>query len=127
MVCTPRTIGERIGEAHEQLRFGGGYDHNFALNKPIEKASTLAVRVREPVSGRVLELWTEEPGVQFYSGNFLDGSLNGKGRNYPFRGGFCIEPQHFPDSPNEPAFPSTILRPGEEYTTESKFVFSIEK
>jgi aldose 1-epimerase len=124
---TPHPIGARIDASHEQLRFGGGYDHNFALNKPIEKTMTLAARVCEPVSGRVLELWTEEPGVQFYSGNFLDGTLKGKGRNYPYRGGFCLEPQHFPDSPNQPAFPSTILRPGEEYATESKFVFSVEK
>lgn len=120
-------IGARIRDGHAQLRFGGGYDHNFALNKPIAKSSTLAARVREPGSGRVLELWTEEPGVQFYSGNFLDGTLTGKGWNYPYRGGFCLEPQHFPDSPNEPAFPSTILRPGEEYATASKFVFSVEK
>jgi aldose 1-epimerase len=87
----------------------------------------LAARVHEPRSGRILELFTEEPGVQFYSGNFLDGSLAGKGRVYEHRTGFCLEPQHFPDSPNQPNFPSTILRPGEQYTTESRFKFSVEK
>lgn len=121
-----RPIGQDIGKADEQLRFGGGYDHTFVLNKPLEKTSTLAARVREPGSGRVLELYTEEPGVQFYSGNFLDGSLTGKGWNYAYRGGFCLEPQHFPDSPNQAAFPNTILRPGDEYLTESKFKFSVE-
>jgi aldose 1-epimerase len=82
--------------------------------------------VRDPGSGRVLELMTREPGVQFYSGNFLDDSLQCKGRRYAYRGGFCLEPQHFPDSPNQPAFPSTILRPGEQYATESRFRFSVE-
>lgn len=122
----PHPIGQDIGKADQQLRFGGGYDHNFVLNKPLEKTSTLAARVREPASGRVLELYTEEPGVQFYSGNFLDGSLTGKGWNYAYRGGFCLEPQHFPDSPNKAAFPNTILRPGDEYLTESKFRFLVE-
>lgn len=122
----PRAIGERIGQPDKQLRHGGGYDHNFALNKPQGKALTLAARVCEPVSGRVLELWTEEPGVQFYSGNFLDGSLAGKGRSYPQRSGLCLEPQHFPDSPNQPQFPDTILRPGQVYQTESRFKFLVE-
>lgn len=124
---SPHTIGARIGAADPQLRYGGGYDHNFVLNKPIEKTRTLAARVREPQSGRVLELWTEEPGVQFYSGNFLDGSLTGKGWTFVHRGGFCLEPQHFPDSPNQPAFPSVILRPGEEYSTESAFRFAVDQ
>ena len=123
---TPHAIGERIGEPDEQLARGGGYDHNFVLNKR-GTGCQLAARVVEPVSGRVLEMHTEEPGVQFYSGNFLDGSLTGKGWNYFYRGGFCLEPQHFPDAPNQPGFPSTILRPGEEYRTQSKFVFSVEK
>jgi aldose 1-epimerase len=123
---TPAPIGARIGEADEQLVHGGGYDHCFVLNKPAPGAMRLAARVREPRSGRVLELFTEEPGVQFYSGNFLDGSLAGKGKAYAYRGGFCLEPQHFPDSPNQPAFPNTILRPGEAYATESRFRFSSE-
>ncbi|MDQ1834587.1 aldose epimerase family protein [Massilia scottii] len=124
---TPHAIGERIGNDEEQLRHAGGYDHNFVLNKPAPRAMTLAARVHEPVSGRVLELFTEEPGVQFYSGNFLDGTLSGKGRTYGFRSGFCLEPQHFPDSPNQRAFPNTILRPGEEYATVSKYKFLVEK
>jgi aldose 1-epimerase len=124
----PRAIGERIVYPDKQLRHGSGYDHCFALNKqPAAKAMTRAAHVREPQSGRVLELFTQEPGVQFYSGNFLDGSLAGKGQTYIHRGGFCLEPQHFPDSPNQPAFPNTILRPGEVYETESRFRFSVEK
>ncbi|SFD58614.1 aldose epimerase family protein [Massilia yuzhufengensis] len=124
---TPRPIGSRIMEDDVQLRHGLGYDHNFALNKPQGKTMTRAAHVREPVSGRVLELFTEEPGVQFYSGNFLDGSLAGKGRAYAHRSGFCLEPQHFPDSPNQPQFPNVILRPGEVYQTESRFRFSVER
>jgi len=122
-----RRVGERIAEDDEQLRHGGGYDHCFALNKPSGKALTRAARVIDQHSGRVLELFTEEPGVQFYSGNFLDGSLSGKGQTYGHRSGFALEPQHFPDSPNQPAFPNTILRPGEVYETESRFRFSVEQ
>ncbi len=124
---TPRPIGERIEQPDKQLRHGLGYDHNFVLNKPDGKAMTRAAHVCEPESGRVLELFTEEPGVQFYSGNFLDGALQGKGRSYGHRSGFCLEPQHFPDSPNQPQFPNTILRPGEVYQTESRFRFSVVK
>lgn len=123
---TPTPIGARIGDSDAQLAHGGGYDHCFVLNKPAPGAMSRAAHVREPVSGRVLELFTQEPGVQFYSGNFLDGSLAGKGHAYAYRGGFCLEPQHFPDSPNQPAFPNTILRPGQVYATESVFRFSVE-
>jgi aldose 1-epimerase len=119
-------IGQRINDSDEQLRNGKGYDHCFALIKPAKKAMTRAAHVRDPVSGRVLELFTQEPGVQFYSGNFLDGSLTGKGRNWIHRSGFCLEPQHFPDSPNQPSFPNAILRPGEVYETESRFRFSVD-
>jgi len=124
---TARAIGAQIDADDEQLRHGGGYDHNFVLNKPAGKVMTLAARACDPVSGRVLELFTEEPGVQFYSGNFLDGTLSGKGQTYAFRSGFCLEPQHFPDSPNHPHFPNTILRPGEEYATVSRYKFSVER
>jgi aldose 1-epimerase len=124
---TARTVGERIGYPDKQLRHGSGYDHNYVLNKPAAKALTRAAHVREPGSGRVLELFTREPGVQFYSGNFLDGSLSGKGHVYGYRSGLCLEPQHFPDSPNHPAFPNTILRPGQVYETESRFRFSVEQ
>jgi aldose 1-epimerase len=123
---TPRAIGERIGFPDKQLRHGSGYDHCFVLNKPAPMQMTRAAHVREPLSGRVLELFTQEPGVQFYSGNFLDGSLAGKGRTYIHRSGLCLEPEHFPDSPNQPSFPNTILRPGEVYETESRFRFSVE-
>jgi aldose 1-epimerase len=124
---SPRAIGERIAYPDKQLRYGSGYDHCFALTKPAPKSMTRAARVCEPLSGRVLELFTQEPGLQFYSGNFLDGSLSGKGQVYTHRSGFCLEPQHFPDSPNQPDFPSTILRPGGTYETESRFRFSVEK
>ena len=120
-----RPIGAAIGERDEQLAFGGGYDHCFVLNKPGPNTMTRAARVHEPQSGRVLELFTQEPGVQFYSGNFLDGTLQGKGQAYGYRSGFCLEPQHFPDSPNQPGFPDTILRPGQTYATESRFRFSV--
>ncbi len=123
---TPRAIGAHVADVDQQLRHGSGYDHNFVLDRRAGKASMLAARVVEPVSGRVLELWTEEPGVQFYSGNFLDGSLGGKGRQYGYRSGLCLEPQHFPDAPNQAAFPTTILRPGQEYTTVSRFKLSVE-
>ena len=123
----PQPIGACIGDDDTQLRNGQGYDHCFALNKPQGRGMTRAAHVLEPVSGRVLELFTEEPGVQFYSGNFLDGSLAGKGQVHVHRSGFCLEPQHFPDSPNQPHFPNVILRPGEQYRTESRFRFSVDR
>jgi aldose 1-epimerase len=117
-----RPIGERVGMPDKQLRNGSGYDHNFVLNGATPGSLHLAARVSEPVSGRVLELFTREPGVQFYSGNFLDGS-----QGFAHRSGFCLEPQHFPDSPNQPSFPRTILRPGEQYGTESRWRFSTQQ
>lgn len=122
----PRPIGERIGCSDEQLRHGAGYDHHFILNKRTPHALALAARVHEPVSGRVLELLTDQPGVQFYSGNFLDGTLSSQGWRFIHRGGFCLEPQHCPDSPNQPHFPSTILRPGQQYRTEMRFRFTVQ-
>ena len=119
-------IGARIGQENEQLRFGGGYDHNFVLDRQGDGLS-LAARLTEPRSGRVMEIFTTEPGIQFYSGNFLDGSLTGKGgRVYQHRYGLALETQHYPDSPNKPEFPSTILRPGEEYRSETVYRFSVE-
>lgn len=120
----PRLIGERINEDHPQIKNGFGYDHNYLISQAHYKAMTLAARVVEENSGRVLEIFTREPGVQFYSGNFLDGSLTGKGVNYKYRTGFCLEPQHAPDSVNQPQFPSIILHPGEEYKTQTIFKFS---
>jgi len=124
---TPTAIGARIEADDEQLRHGGGYDHNFVLNGGQEGEMRLAARVLEPTSGRVMEVHTTEPGVQFYSGNFLDGSLRGKnGVVYEHRYGFCLETQHFPDSPNKPHFPSTILEPGEVYRSRTVYTFSVE-
>lgn len=117
----PHTIGERIDRANEQLRFAGGYDHNFVLNGTGGSLALAAVAL-DPLSGRELEVLTTEPGVQFYSGNFLDGTLLGKnGHAYERRSGFCLETQHFPDSPNHPSFPSIILRPGETYRSTTVF------
>ena len=119
----PHAIGARIDHPHEQLRSAGGYDHNYVIDRD-NAALALASTVFEPMSGRVMETWTTEPGVQFYSGNFLDGSLTGKsGRRYPHRSGFCLETQHFPDSPNQPAFPSTLLRPGQTYRSTTVYKF----
>jgi len=118
----PHTIGDRIERANEQLRFAGGYDHNFVLDGG-GKSLALAATVLEPQSGRELEVLTTEPGVQFYSGNFLDGSPGKGGRPYDKRSGFCLETQHFPDSPNHPNFPSTILRPGQTYRSTTVYRF----
>jgi aldose 1-epimerase len=119
----PHAIGERIGADHEQLRHGRGYDHNYVLNAK-GGALTEVIQVTEPTTGRTLRIATTEPGVQFYSGNFLDGTIKGKGgRVYQQRYGFCLETQHFPDSPNKPSFPSTLLRPGQEYKTTTVFTF----
>lgn len=111
---TPHRIGERIGADDQQLRLAGGYDHNFVLESPAAAGGLVhAATVVEPASGRRLVVETTEPGVQLYTGNFLTGDLIGKaGRRYAHRGGFCLETQHFPDSPNQPSFPSVILRPG---------------
>ncbi len=121
---TPHKIGERIGAADEQLKIAGGYDHNWVINKPAN-ALALCARVTEPTSGRVMEVLSTEPGLQFYSGNFLDGSITGKGgRAYHGRAAFCMEPQHFPDSPNQPSFPSTVLKPGQVFHSTIEYRFS---
>lgn len=118
-------IGARIAQHDEQLRHAGGYDHNFVL-RPATAAGALvhAVSVVEPVSGRTLDVHTTEPGLQFYSGNFLDGTIRGAGgRTYGWRSGFCLEAQHFPDSPNQPGFPSVVLRPGHRYLSRTVYTF----
>jgi len=121
----PHVIGERIGDDDEQLGLGGGYDHNWILNSGGGDLA-LAAQVHEPTSGRILEVFTTEPAIQFYSGNFLDGTLTGKeGKVYQYRYGFCLEPQHYPDSPNQPDFPSTVLRPGETYTNTIEYRLSV--
>lgn len=123
----PTPIGLRINDpSDEQIRFGNGYDHNFVLNKKGNELS-LAARVTEPNSGRGMEVWTTEPGTQFYTANFLDGTITGKGGwIYQARHGFCFEPQHFPDSPNHPEFPTTVLKPGGTYRNTISYKFSVQ-
>jgi len=123
----PTAMGARINSDDEQIKLGGGYDHNFVLNRKAGDPISLAARVEEPKTGRVMEVWTTEPGVQFYTGNFLDGSLRGKGVSYIKRSAFCLETQHFPDSPNKPEFPSTELKPGQRYHTTTIYKFSAGK
>jgi aldose 1-epimerase len=123
----PAAIGQRIGEDHPQIAAGLGYDHNFVLDRSGDGLQH-AARVTEPSTGRVLDIATTEPGVQFYSGNFLDGTITGKeGRIYNKRTGFCLETQHYPDSPNQPAFPSTTLRPGASYRSRTVWTFGVAK
>jgi aldose 1-epimerase len=123
----PTAIGARINADHPQIKAGKGYDHNWVLNRSGDGLQ-LAARVVEPKTGRTLDVTTEEPGVQFYTGNFLDGSLTGKGGHvYAHRTGLCLETQHYPDSPNKPGFPSTILQPGQEHKTRTVFTFGVMK
>jgi aldose 1-epimerase len=122
---TPVRIGNRIYESHQQLTFGEGYDQNFVLNK-IGSGLQHAARVVDAASGRTLDVATTQPGMQFYSGNRLDGTITGKrGHVYGRRSGFCLETQHFPDSPNHPEFPSVILEPGHEYSETTVFTFGV--
>lgn len=121
---TEARIGDRIDLDDPQLRLAGGYDHNWVLDRA-GGSPWFCARVISPESGRAMEVLTTEPGVQFYSGNFLDGSLRGKGgKRYPRRAGLCLETQHFPDAPNHPEFPTTVLRPGEKYATSTIYRFS---
>jgi aldose 1-epimerase len=123
----PSAIGARIDSNDRQIKYANGYDHNFVLDRAGDDLM-LAAHVEEPVSGRVLEVSTTEPGMQFYTGNFLNGKLTGKsGRRYDQRTGFALETQHYPDSPNHPEFPSTILRPGETYRSKTVFTFKVNK
>ena len=123
----PTTIGDRIDSEYEQLIFGRGYDHNWVLNSKENDQPNLAATVYDPISGRFMEIFTTEPGIQFYSGNFLDGTIIGKsGKPYGYRHGFCLETQHFPDSPNKPEFPSVVLKPGERYRTTTIHKFTVK-
>jgi aldose 1-epimerase len=123
----PTAIGARIAAENVQLKNGGGYDHNWVLDRS-GSALQAAARLVDPKSGRTLEVATTEPGLQFYSGNFLDGSITGKGgRVYRHRTGLCLETQHYPDSPNHPTFPSTIVRPGQTYSSQTVFTFGVQK
>jgi len=122
----PTTIGARINDPDTVLQYGPGYDHNWVINKPFGKLG-LQARVYEPTSGRVLEVWSTEPGLQFYAGNFLDGTITGKGgKVYQRRTGFAMEPQHYPDSPNKPEFPTTELKPGQTYKNTIIYKFTTE-
>lgn len=123
----PMAIGARIDQKEdEQIAFGGGYDHNWVLNKK-DASLTKVISVHEPKSGRLMEVSTTEPGVQFYSGNFLDGKHKGKGgKVYNHRNALCLETQHYPDSPNHPEFPNTIVRPGEKYSSQTVYKFSVK-
>ena len=124
----PTAIGARIDQQDEQLILGKGYDHNWVLKTNKTGNLSLAARVYEPRSGRVMEVSTTEPGLQFYTGNFLDGTITGKGGQvYKQRSGFCLETQHFPDSPNQPRFPSTVLKPGQQYASSTNYKFSAQK
>jgi aldose 1-epimerase len=126
---TPHLIGARIRDGHPQLVFGHGYDHNYVIDRPVPDDGTLVLTatVYEPSSGRHLEVRTTQPGVQLYTGNFLTGALVGaSGRAYRQSDGLCLETQHFPDSPNQPHFPSTILRPGEEYREATTYTFTTD-
>jgi aldose 1-epimerase len=121
-----KQIGQDISKENEQLKFGLGYDHNWVLNKDSANTLTLAAKLWEKTTGRIMEIYTTEPAFQFYSGNFMDGSVTGKsGKVYKYRAALAIEPQHFPDSPNHPGFPSTVLLPGEKYRQLSVLKFGI--
>jgi aldose 1-epimerase len=125
---TATAIGARIEAKDQQIKFGLGYDHNWVLDREPGSGMQLAARVHDPASGRVMEVTTTEPGLQFYSGNFLDGTITGKGGHvYKHRAGMCLETQHYPDSPNKPDFPSTVLKPGEEYRSHTVYAFSVQK
>jgi aldose 1-epimerase len=122
---TPTAIGARINEDNQQLKYAHGYDDNWVINKPMGKYGLMA-RVYEPTTSRVLEVWSDQPGVQFYTGNFLDGSITGKGGwVYQFRDALCLEPQHYPDSPNHPEFPSVVLKPGQVYHNTIVYRFTV--
>lgn len=119
-----KSIGQDIDSNHQQIQFGSGFDHNFVINHEAPGALSLAASVYSPASGRTMDVYTDQPGMQFYTGNFLRGDLVGKdGRAYERRSAFCLETQHYPDSPNKPGFPSTVLRPGERYETSTIYEF----
>ena len=121
-----KPIGQDIDSSHEQIRFGSGFDHNFVINHERAGELSLAAAVYAPISGRTITVYTDQPGMQFYTGNFLNGRLGGKnGAQYDRREAFCLETQHYPDSPNKPEFPSTLLRPGDQYETRTIFEFGV--
>ena len=124
---TPHAVGERIDADHIQTKRGAGYDHCFVLNKKQPGELTFAARVVEPKSGRMMEVYTTEPGVQVYTDNWADGYKGQHGATFPRRSAICFEAQHFPDSPNHPYFPSVVLKPGEVYTQKTIYKFGVRK
>ena len=122
----PTPIGARINDPDPELQYGPGYDHNWVINKPLGQLGLMA-QAEDPASGRVMQVWSDQPGLQFYAGNFLDGTIVGKGGAvYQRRNAFCMEPQHYPDSPNHSNFPTTELKPGETYYNTIIYKFSVE-
>lgn len=124
---TPKTIGQDINQDNEQLRNGSGYDHNYVLNKKEVGELSFAARIEEPKSGRTMDMYTTEPGVQVYTDNFGHGQTGQHGATFPRRSAICLEAQHFPDSPNRPYFPSVVLRPGEQYKQTTIYKFGVKK
>lgn len=123
----PKTVGQDIDADNEQIKNGAGYDHCFVLNKKEEGELSFAARIKEPVSGRIMEVYTTEPGVQVYTDNWADGYKGQNGATFPRRSAICFEAQHFPDSPNRPYFPSVVLNPGEQYTQKTVYRFAVDK
>ena len=123
----PKTVGQDIDVDNEQIKNGAGYDHCFVLNKKEEGELSFAARIKEPVSGRIMEVYTTEPGVQVYTDNWADGYKGQNGATFPRRSAICFEAQHFPDSPNRPYFPSVVLNPGEQYTQKTVYRFAVDK
>ena len=124
---TPKPIGQDINADNEQLKNGSGYDHNYVLNKKEEGELSFAAKLKEPNSGRTMEVYTTEPGLQLYTGNFESGIYGTHGSTYPWRSAVCLKAQHFPDTPNRPYFPSVVLRPGEQYKQKTIYKFGAEK
>lgn len=123
----PKTVGQDIDADNEQIKNGAGYDHCFVLNKKEDGEISFAARIKEPVSGRIMEVYTTEPGVQVYTDNWADGYKGQNGATFPRRSAICFEAQHFPDSPNRPYFPSVVLNPGEQYTQKTVYRFAVDK
>lgn len=124
---TAKAMGADIEASHQQLEYGKGYDHNYVLKPEVNDELIVAAKVSEPQSGRTLTVLTDEPAIQFYSGNFMDGTTSRNGKPFEFRTGFCLEPQHYPDSPNQPNFPSTTLFPGEQYQLRIVYEFGVNQ
>ena len=124
---TPKAIGKDINADNEQIKIAGGYDHCYVLNKKEEGELSFSARIKDPVSGRTMEVYTTEPGMQLYTDNSKKAVVGPNGATYPQRSAVCLEAQHFPDSPNHPYFPSVILTPGEQYKQKTIYKFGIEK